>query len=182
MTYKPLSDTRHRPLGATVRAVNAAADEVADLPGGVFFSALDEEEPADGLQGLYYKDGTDTVRRVRLARNGQFQFASLPEPASFRSVGEILLVPEVDPRAWAAVKDTAIRPLPELASLRSGSCFTALGANENPASQRRGVYRLGSDGMFRRLLKDPGRGLNWSDTIPINRFGHFSQSLAMHED
>lgn len=181
MTYKPLSDARHRPLGATVRAVAAIADEIADLPGGSFFIALDEETPEDGLQGVYYKDGTDTVRRVMLALNGQFQFASLPVTASFRSVGEIVLVPEIDPRTWAAAKDTAIRPLPELASLRPGSCFTALGATENPASQRRGVYRLGSDGMFRRLLKSPDRGLNWSGTIPSNRFGHFGQCLAMHE-
>jgi hypothetical protein len=182
MVFKPLSDTRHRHLGGTVRTTTAADDEVMDLPGGVFFSAESIDEPSESLSGLFYKDATDTVRRVRLARDGRFEFASIPASAHFRSIGEVLFVPEVDPRAWAAARDSATRPLPELSTLRPGSFFTALGANENPSSHRRGVYRLGNDGMFRRLLKEAPRGLKWSDAIPSDRIAHFGQRLAVTQD
>jgi hypothetical protein len=162
-----------------VKIAAADDDEVADLPGGVFFSAERTDESSERAPGLYYKDATDIVRRVRLGRNGRFQFDSLSESEHFRSVSEVLLVPELDPRAWAAAKDTTSRRLPELVALQPGSFFTALGADENPSSQRCGVYRLGNDGMFRRLLKDSARGLTWSDAIPSNRFGYFNRLLTV---
>ena len=165
-----------------MKTSTAADDEVLDLPGGVFFSAEQTDEPPETVSGLFYKDATDTVRRVRLAKNGRFEFASVPESSHFRSIGEVLFVPEVDPRAWAAARDAATRPLPELSTLRPGSCFTALGANENPSSHRRGVYRLGNDGMFRRLLKEAPRGLKWSDAIPSDRLAHFGQRLAVAQE
>jgi hypothetical protein len=182
MVFKPLSDVHNRHLGTAVKVNTAADDDIADLPGGVFFSAERTDEPAAGLPCLYYKDATDIVRRVRLAGNGRFQFEPLSESGHFGSLGEVLFVPEVDPRAWAAAKDTATKPLPELAAMPANSCFTALGANENPSSRRRGVYRVGNDGMFRRLLKEPGSGLKWSDAIPSDRFGYFGQHLAVTKE
>jgi hypothetical protein len=182
MVYKPLSDAWNRHLGGASRSVTAADDEVADLPGGVFFSAERDEDAAGSPPGLYYKDATEVVRRVRFTRNGRFEFAALPASGRFRAVVEVLFVPEVDPRAWAAARELATRPLPELSALPPGAFFTGLGASEHPSSQRLGVYRLGNDGMFRRLLKDPTRGLKWSDTIPSNRFGHFGQRLAVHQE
>jgi hypothetical protein len=165
-----------------VKTTTASDDEVQDLPGGVFFSGEILVEPPETLPGLFYKDATDTVRRVWLARSGRFEFAPFPASAHFRSVGELLFVPELDPRAWAAARSAATRPLPELSTLRPGSFFTALSANENEASHRRGVYRLGNDGMFRRLLKEAPRGLKWSDAIPSDRFAYFGQRLAVTQE
>jgi hypothetical protein len=182
MTYKPLSDAPQRQFGPVVNPTTPADDEVADLPGGVFFSARRDEAPSDASVGLYYKDGTGNVRRVRYVSDGRFAFASLDAAAHFVSVGEVLFVPEVDPRAWSAAREAVRRPLPELLALAPGSFFTALGTTENPSSQRHGVYRLGRDGMFRRLLKDQSKGLNWSSAIPADRFGHFGQALAVSEE
>lgn len=182
MGYKPLSDAQNRHLGAEVKTTTAADDEVADLAGGEFFCAERTDDSPESLPGLYYKAAVETVRRVRVARNGGFLFNSLPESASFRTVTEVLSVPEVDPRAWAATKDATTKPLPELTALRPGSFFTAFGAAESPSLQLRGVYRLGNDGMFRRLLKDQNRGPRWSDAIPSDRFGAFGHRLAVSEE
>jgi len=179
MAFKPLSDARHQPLGAIVLPRTQADDDVADLPEGVFFSATRGDDRPDGAAGLYYKDGTGNVRRVWCASDGRFSFAPVP-PSNFASVSDVLFVPEVDPRAWTAAREAVSRPLPELLKLEPGAFFTALGASESPASQRRGVYRLGRDGMFRRLLKDQPKGLHWSSAIPADRFGDFGQPLAVN--
>lgn len=181
MVYKPLSDAPQRQFGPAVTKTTAADDEIADLPGGVFFSARRSDSPAAGA-GLFYKDGTGNVRQVRFGGEAQFTFAPLAPAASFDSVGEVLFVPEVDPRAWTAVRESVSRPLSELLALKPGSFFTALGTTETPSSQRQGVYRLGRDGMFRRLLKDQSKGLTWSSAIPADRFGHFGQGLAVSEE
>jgi hypothetical protein len=182
MAFTPLSDRRHQPLGVAVRPRSPADDEVADLPEGVFFSASRDDDRPGSAAGLYYKDGTGNVRRVRISGDGRFSFASIAAESSFLSVGDVLFVPEVDPRAWTAAREAVSRPLPELLSLPRGSFFTALGATENAASQRHGVYRLGRDGMIRRLLKDQTKGLHWSSAIPADRFGFFGQSLAVGPD
>ena len=182
MVFKPLSDSRHRSLGAAAKTTTQADDDVDDLPVGVFFSAERSDVPSGSEPGLYYKDGTGSVRRVRFGRAGRFGFAALDEGVHFVALGEILVVPEVDPRAWAAAPDAVTKPLPQLATLNAGSFFTALGATEHSSWHRRGVYRLGKDGMIRRLLKDPARGLRWSDAIPGDRFGEFGQRLDVHED
>jgi hypothetical protein len=182
MVYKPLSDAPHRQFGPVVNRTTPADDEIADLPGGVFFSARRSNMLAGAPLGLYYKDGTGNVRRVRFGGEGQFTFAPLEAGTNFVSVGEVLFVPEVDPRAWTAVREAVSRPLSELLAVKPGSFFTALGTTENPSSQRRGVYRLGRDGMFRRLLKDQSKGLTWSSAIPADRFGHFGQTLAISEE
>jgi hypothetical protein len=181
MVYRPLSDARHQPLGRVEARTTPADDEVSDLPGGVFFSARRTDDPAGTAAGLYYKDGTGNVRRVRLAQD-RFAFAPLDAAANFASVGEVLFVPEVDPRAWTAGREAVARPLPELVALAPGSFFTALGTTENPSSQRHGVYRLARDGMFRRLLKDHTKGLSWSNAIPADRFGHFGQALTVSQE
>jgi hypothetical protein len=182
MVYRPLSDARHLSLGAPPKATTRADDEVEDLPGGVFFSARRSGSPPDAPEGLFYKDGTGNVRRVRFGGQGTFTFAALEPAGTFASLGEVLFVPEVDPRAWTAVREATSRPQPELHRLPRGSFFTALGTNDNPQSQRHGVYRLGKDGMFRRLLKDQSQGLHWSNAIPADRFGHFGQTLAVSEE
>ena len=182
MVFKPLSDARHHSLGAPPKATTRADDEVEDLPGGVFFSARRSDVPPDAPGGLFYKDGTGSVRRVRFSGQGTFTFAPLEPSGTFASLDEVLFVPEVDPRAWSAVREATSRPLPELHQLPRGSFFTALGTNDNPQSQRHGVYRLGKDGMFRRLLKDQSKGLHWSNAIPADRFGHFGQILAVSQE
>ena len=182
MVFKPLSDARHQSLGAPPKATTRADDEVEDLPGGVFFSARRSDTPPDAPEGLFYKDGTGSVRRVRFSGQGTFTFAALDAFGTFASLDEVLFVPEVDPRAWTAVREATSRPLPELQRIARGSFFTALGTNDNPQSQRHGVYRLGKDGMFRRLLKDQSQGLHWSNAIPADRFGHFGQTLAVSEE
>lgn len=183
MVYIPLSDAPDRHLGPAANArATGADDEVYDLPGGVFFTSGRTDDPPGSRPGLYYKDGTDIVRRVRHARAGTFLFAPLSAAAHFTSAVEVLFVPEVDPRSWTAAQDGARKPLPELAALRRGSFFTALAATESHSSSRFGVYRLSSDGMFRRLLKEHARGLKWSDAIPSDRFGHFGQCLAINEE
>jgi hypothetical protein len=182
MVYKPLSDAPHRQFGPVVNKTTPADDEIADLPGGVFFSARHGDTLDGEPAGLYYKDGTGNVRRVRFSGEGQFMFAPIEAGASFASVGEVLFVPEVDPRAWTAVRESVSRPLRDLLAVKPGSFFTALGTTENPSSQRRGVYRLGRDGMFRRLLKDQSKGLTWSSAIPADRFGHFGQTLTVSEE
>ena len=65
MVYKPLSDAPHRQFGPVVNKTTPADDEIADLPGGVFFSARRSNMLAGAPLGLYYKDGTGNVRRVR---------------------------------------------------------------------------------------------------------------------
>jgi hypothetical protein len=182
MAFKPLSDARHQHLGPAANPTTPADDEVADLPVGVFFSARRGDDRPASAAGLFYKDGTGHVRRVRFVADGRFLFAALPGAVKFVSVGDVLFVPEVDPRAWTAAREAVARPLPELSGLTPGSFFTALGTTENPSSQRRGVYRLGRDGMFRRLLKDNAKGLTWSSAIPADRFGYFGQPLSISED
>jgi hypothetical protein len=181
MAFTPLSDARHQPLGTAVNRKTGANDEVADLPEGIFFSARRSDDRPGGDAGLYYKDGTGIVRRVRFAADGRFSFAAMTANASFLAVGDVLFVPEVDPRAWSAAREAVSRPLAELLGLSRGAFFTALGTSENPGSQRYGVYRLGRDGMFRRLLKDQPKGLHWSSAIPADRFGYFGQPLDVVE-
>lgn len=182
MVYKPLSDARHQPLGAAPKPASTGDDEVADLPVGVFFTARQRGGAPDEAEGLFYKDGTGNVRRVRFGGQGTFAFTALDAGAAFASLGEVLFVPEVDPRAWTAARDAARRPEPELLRLARGAFFTALGSTDTPQTQRYGVYRLGKDGMIRRLLKNQSQGLYWSNAIPADRFGHFGQVLSVSED
>jgi hypothetical protein len=179
MVFKPLGSSQGRHLGSATQTVTAGDDEVADLPGGVFFSAERTDEDAAALAGLYYKDGRGVVRRVRLAKTGEFQFVAVASSGNFRAVSDILFVPELDPLAWASATDVAKLPLADLSALARGSVFTALGATESLASERRGVYRVGRDGLFRRLLRDPAHGLHWSDPIPAGRFGHVGGRLGV---
>jgi hypothetical protein len=183
MIYKPLSDARHQPLstGTGTKNTTPADEEVDDLPGGVFFSGDRSDKPEGEQTSLFYKDGTGGVRRVRFTRTSRFEFTALAEGTHFVSLGEILVVPEVDPRSWVAAREKVAKPPEQLGTLPAGAFFTALGASEHPSWHRRGVYRLGRDGMLRRLLKDPAQGLKWSDAIPGDRLGDFGQRLAVPE-
>jgi hypothetical protein len=182
MVFKPLGGTHPRHLGSETDTATAADDEVADLPGGIFFSAERNGEAAGGLQGLYYKDARSVVRRVRRARGGGFHFAALAANDRFRAIGKVLFVPDVDPRAWASATEKTTAPPPELFALPPGAVFTALGATESSEWQRQGVYGLDRGGLFRRLLKDVVLGLNWSDPIPADRFGQFGQRLSVDDE
>jgi hypothetical protein len=181
MAYKPLSDARHQPLGSAPARTTPTDDEIDELPGGVFFSARRGDETATATPGMYYKDGTGGVRRVRFTRDSRFEFAPLDPKVRFAGLGEILVVPEVDPRSWVAAREKVAKPPEQLAKLPGGSFFTALAASEHPSWHRRGVYRLGRDGMIRRLLKDPAQGLKWSDVIPGDRLGDFGNCLGVPE-
>jgi|WetSurMetagenome_2_1015567.scaffolds.fasta_scaffold20314_4 hypothetical protein len=182
MSYTPLSDRRHQPLGSTPRPRTGADDDVSELPEGVFFSGKRTDDRPDRPAGLYYKDGTGNVRRVRLSADGRFAFAPVSAEARFVAIGDVLFVPEVDPRSWSAAREAATKRLPELKALQPGGFFTALGSSENPASQRYGIYRLGRDRVFRRLLKDQPKGLHWSSAIPADRFGYFDQALDVETE
>jgi hypothetical protein len=182
MAFTPLSDARHQPLGAAPRANATADDDVADLPEGVFFSARTSVEQPNTPVGLYYKDGTGNVRRVRFSSDGKFSFAGVPAGVQFVALDDVLFLPEVDPRAWSAAREAVTKPLPELHSLAQGAFFTALGTSENPGTQRYGVYRLGRDRVYRRLLKDQPKGLHWSSAIPADRFGYFGKIIAVEPD
>jgi len=181
MAFKPLSDDWNRPLGAGMRPATSAGDEIDSLPPGVFFGGRRSGDAVTAA-GVFYKDGTGNVRRVTLTNQGAFVFAALSDSETFVAVGEELAIPELDPRAWSATRERAGAVLPELASLAPGSFFTALGTAENRASHRCGVYRLGKDGLFRRLLKDARQGLKWSSAISAERFGYFGQLLAVAEE
>lgn len=182
MVYKPLSDARSPHLGAT-KPLNTSEpnSEVDDLPVGVFFAANRQGDPADCLHGLYYKDGVGAIRRVGYTKTDRFAFLPVKDAADMLRVGTVLFVPEVDPRAWVAAPEVASHRPPELSTIARGGFFTALGVTEHPSSQRFGVYRVGRDGMVRRLLKDSIKGLNWSEAIPFDRFSHFGQQLEVPE-
>lgn len=182
--YKSLGDRQHHHLGNQATASIDAQEEVADLPGSVFFSARVGGDPAARPPGLFYKDPTGSTRRVLITKAGAFQFSPLVDLERFAQFCEILFVPEVDPRAWAAAKDTAKHsPVPvEFAELEPGTFFTALGSTESLSSQRRGVYRLGRAGTIQRLLKDATQGLVWSGSIPKDRFGNFGERLTIDVD
>lgn len=182
MVYRPLSDISARHLGVKEKTSTPADDEVAELPGGVFFGASRTDEAPGTLPGLYYKDATDIVRRVCYGRDGRFRFDALPESGQFRSIGDVLFVPDLDPRAWATHVDLRSRTRPSMSGIRPGTFFTGLVGTETLAQQRLGVYRLDNDGMFRRLLKERARGLKWSEAIPSDRFVHFGESLAVGDD
>jgi hypothetical protein len=179
--YKPLSNPRHRHLGSDVKSVTDAQDEVADLPGSLFFSGRVQDAESGDPPGLFYKDQTEKIRRVLLTKTGGFRFSAVLEPEEFEALGEVLFVPEVDPRAWSSARDAARQTPEEFGRLKPGDVFTALGSTEDLSSHLRGVYQLGPAGEIRRLLRGNARGLEWSDRIPRDRFGNFGAVLAVLE-
>ena len=179
--YKPLSAPRHNPLGSKTEVGSDLEEDILDLPGSVFFSGRRPGDPAGGPPSLFYKDQVGAIRRVLFTRGNTFRFSPVLEPDEFSAFGEVLFVPELDPRAWAAAKDGEGEMMPELSSLVSGTFFTALGMTESLASTRRGVYRKMDDGSLRRRLQPATLGLRWSDPIPANRLSAFGEILSVPE-
>jgi hypothetical protein len=104
------------------------------------------------------------------------------EPRQFITFGEVLFVPDMDPRAWTAAREAAAGPVSEMPKLEPGTFFSALSLSESLSSNRRGVYRVGEDHLTRRLLKPSGQGLSWSNPIPVAKLVAFGEMLNIKKD
>ena len=187
MAYKPLSDQRHHPISQAGTASQAGPAtevelDVEDLPGSTFFSGRRDGDRLDGLCSVFYKDQAAATRRVLFDKAGGFRFSPVIEPRQFITFGEVLFVPDMDPRAWTAARDTTAGPVSEMPKLEPGTVFSALSMSESLSSNRRGVYSVGDDRLTRRLLKPAGQGLSWSSPIPVAKLAAFGEVLSVRKD